>query len=89
MRFFEKILKKFAKNEYIITESEIEEQLNAYDEYKQANIEESVIKINRNYQFDEIINQVSDQIYKDNKYQDYRYNEYNSEEDIWTSLKAS
>lgn len=98
MRFFKKILKKFARDEYIITESEIEKQLNAYDEYKKSNIEESTIMINKNCQFNEITNQVSNQIYKDNKYRvsmknkynNYEcYNDYDMEEDLWTSIKAS
>ena len=98
MRFFKKIFKKFAGDEYIITESEIEEQLKAYDEYKKSNIEGSIINIIKNYQFNEITNQVSSQIYKNNKYRvsiknkynNYEcYNNYDMGEDLWTSLKAS
>ena len=59
---------------------------------------ESIINISKNYQFNEITNQVSSQIYKKNKYRvsiknkynNYEYyNNYDMEEDSWTSLKAS
>lgn len=89
MRFLIKLLEKLEKNIYNITEEEIEQQLNEYEKYLNENKENSIIKIKKSHQLEEIINQVLDQIYINNIEQDYEYNDYYNEEEVWTSIKAS
>ncbi len=90
MRFLKNIFKMSKRKKCIVTEEEIDEQLKKYYEYKNESLEDSTIEIVENYQFNDIIDQVSDQIYINNvDIQDNEYNEYESEEEIWTRLQAS
>lgn len=89
MRFLKNIFRISHKNRYIITEKEIDEQLEKYYKYKNENEEAYTIKVTQNYQFNEIINQVSNQVYANQVVKNDEYNEYGSEEEKWTRLQAS
>lgn len=94
MRFFKNIFNVVKRNKYIVTEKEIDEQLEKYYNYKNQNPENSTIKLTKNYKTNYIIsqvsNQVSAQLYMSNENVVVNeYNEYESEEELWTRLQAS